>query len=356
MKIYLDNNSSTPLAPEIINALRHFRPEKSLVRDAQKSVAELIGAENEEEIIFTRSGSQSNLLAFLTAIKFAPQKKHIVTSSIEHVSSLRILQKLSQIGFEITFVEVDKDGLPDMHKLKNSIRKDTLIVSFTAANGDLGILTPFEKICQIVKDTSEAFFHVDGAMIVGKLPLNIKGANIDFFSISGRKIHAPRGIGALYVRKKYLPFFGKSGKMPPQKIFALGYAANLSNDRDSMMKIKCLRDRLERQILTQIPSAKTLFANANNELPNTLLISFPNMNGEVILSALADKNIIAATLSVCNSQSHKLSSQLMSMNLPYSQIMGALRFSLSRYNTEQEIDITSQCLAHVVRKFTHVCP
>ncbi|RMG08899.1 MAG: aminotransferase class V-fold PLP-dependent enzyme [Acidobacteria bacterium] len=356
MKIYLDNNSSTPLAPEIVHALRHFKPEKSLVQDAQKSVAELIGARNEEEIIFTRSGSQSNLLAFLTAIKFAPQKKHIVASSIEHVSSTRILQRLSQTGYEITFIEVDKDGLPDMCKLKNSIRKDTLIVSFTAANGDLGILTPFEKICQVVKGASEAFFHVDGAMIVGKLPLNIKHTNIDFFTISGRKIHAPRGIGALYVRKQYLPFFQKSRKIPPQKIFALGYAANLSNDQDSMMKIKRLRDKLERQILTRIPSAKTLFANASNKLPNTLLISFPNMNGEVILSALADKNIIAATLSVCNSQSHKLSSQLMSMNLHYSQIMGALRFSLSRYNTEQEIDITSQWLAHFLRKFTHVCP
>ncbi len=251
----------------------------------------------------------------------------------------------------------------DFEQLKSVLRADTAIVSVMLANNETGILFPVEEIARVVKEHSDAVFHVDGVNAVGKIPVFLKNAEIDLFSISGHKFHAPKGIGALYIRSgTNLPANAigggqesgrRAGTEAIHQIVGLGAAAELVKDFSAMEKVRVLRDRLESKILHKIPNSRingTL--EADKRLPNTSNISFENLNGEAILARLNDLGILVSTGSACNAENHTASAVLQAMNVPFSQAMGAIRFSLGRYNTETEVDYMLENLPRIINDLT----
>lgn len=397
--IYFDNNATTPIAPEVLEAMlpvltSNFgnpssahdfgRRARKIVENSRDQVASLLGARLSEEIIFTSCGTESDNWAILGTLEANPDKKHIVTTRVEHEAVRNLCERLEQKNYEITRLEVDEQGFLDLDELKNSLRADTAIVSVMLANNETGILFPVEKIARIVKENSGAIVHCDGVNAVGKVPIDLKNTEIDLFSISGHKFHAPKGIGALYVRNGVeLPSFftgggqenGKrAGTEAVHQIAALGKAAELSEDflsaggrallsvpqavargLNSTEKILELRNKLEDFILQNIPRASLNGTSDRNlRLPNTSSISFENTNGEAILAKLNDLGVCVSTGSACNSDNHTASAVLQAMNIPYSKAMGAIRFSLGRYNTEEEVDFVLEKLPEIIERLNAI--
>lgn len=373
--IYLDNNATTQIAPEVFEAMRPFltsiygnpssahnfgRESRKIVEKSREQVASLIGANSPNEIIFTSCGTESDNWAILGMLEANPEKKHIITTRVEHEAVRKLCEKLEKTH-EITWLEVDEQGFLDLDELKNSLREDTAIVSVMLANNETGILFPVAEIAEIVKANSSAIFHVDGVNGVGKVPINLKETEIDLFSLSGHKFHAPKGIGALYVRQNVnLPSFfigggqensRRAGTEAVHQIAALGKAAELSQDFLAMKRVFELRNKLENEILQKIPNSR-LNGTANKEfrLPNTSNISFENTNGEAILARLNDLEVCVSTGSACNAENHVASAVLQAMNVPYSSAMGAIRFSLGRFNTEAEVKYILQVLPQIIRE------
>lgn len=255
---------------------------------------------------------------------------------------------LSKKGFDISFVEISSEGLIDIERLKKSLRKDTLLVLIIAADAETGITLPVNEIASVVKNYSDAFFYTDAAMALGKIPFAVKDAQIDALGVSGHKIHGPKGIGALYVRKDLLKFFRKV-KFSSVKASAFGKAAELSMDFSQVEKIKKMRDELEKQIAEKLPEAKILFRKSAR-LPNTSVICFPSMNGELIISKLSKYGIVTSTSAVCYLKEHKPSPSFLAMNVAYSDVIGSVRFSLSRYNTEEEIMFVVEKLGEAIKE------
>lgn len=374
--IYFDNNATTQIAPEVLEAMLPYlkdfygnpssaytfgRQPKTAIETARNQVAELLGASSADEIVFTSGGTESDNWAIFAALEAAPQKKHIVTTRVEHEAVRKVCEKLEKQNYEITWLEVDENGFLDLESLKKSLRRETVLVSVMLANNETGILFPVEKIAQIVKERSDALFHVDGVNAAGKIPLDLKQTEIDLFSISGHKFYAPKGIGALYARKNLrLPPFligggqenGKrAGTESVHQIVALGAAAEIVRDFSAMRKVENLRGKLESFILQNIPHTR-LNGTADNSqrLPNTVNISFSKTNGENILAKLADLEICVSTGSACSAKSHAASAVLQAMNIPYSDAMGAIRFSLGRYNTAEEIDFAIKNLPPIIEE------
>lgn len=374
--IYFDNNATTPIAPEVFEAmtpyLRQFygnpssayeigRTTRTAVEDARQSLAESVGATSANEIVFTSGGTESDNWAILGALEAAPEKKHVVTTRVEHEAVRRLCDNLENKGFEITRLEVSENGFLDLEELKNSLRKDTAIVSVMSANNETGILFPVEQLARIVKENSDALFHVDGVNAVGKIPVNLKNTGIDLFSLSGHKFHAPKGVGALYIKNGVaLPsvYIGggqengrRAGTEAVHQIVALGAAAELVKDFSAMKTVRALRNKLEDGILRSIPSA-SLNGTSDREkrLPNTVSVSFPNLNGELILAKLNNHGVYVSTGSACNAENHTASPVLQAMNVPYQTAMGAVRFSLGRYNTEREVDFVLEILPKIIEE------
>jgi len=383
--IYFDNNATTAVAPEVFEEMRPFltefygnpssayafgREARKAIETAREQVAALVGAGTPREIVFTSCGTESDNWAILGAIEADPSKKHIVTTSVEHEAVRKLCEKLGTKGFEVTWLEVDEQGALDLEELKNSLRTDTAIVSVMLANNETGILFPVAEIAEIVKANSEALFHVDGVNAVGKIPVDLKNSRIDLFSLSGHKFHAPKGIGALYVRENVkLPsyFVGggqesarRAGTEAVHQIVGLGKAAELAQNflsepsasadgLTSIERIFALRNKLENEILQKIPNSRLNgTTDYSKRLPNTSSISFENTNGEAILARLNDLGVCVSTGSACNAENHVSSAVLQAMNVPYSQAMGTIRFSLGRYNTEAEIDFVLENLPKIV--------
>ena len=321
-----------------------------------------MGAGDASEIVFTSCGTESDNWAILGTLEANPDKKHIVTTRVEHEAVRKLCRNLERKNYEITWLEVDENGFLDLNELKKSLREDTAIVSVMLANNETGILFPVEKIAQIVKENSKAIFHCDGVNAVGKIPVDLKNTEIDLFSLSGHKFHAPKGIGALYVKNGVrLPslFIGggqenskRAGTEAVHQIVGIGRAAELAKDFSAMENVWVLRDKLENEILQNIPNTSINgTADRKERLPNTSSISFENTNGEAILARLNDLSIYVSTGSACNSENHTASTVLQAMNIPYSKAMGTIRFSLGRYNTEKEVDFVSECLPKIVDEF-----
>lgn len=372
--IYFDNNATTRLAPEVFAAMQPFltefygnpssayafgRDSRKAVEAAREQVAALIGADSPNEIVFTSSGTEADNWAILGALEANPQKRHIVTTRVEHEAVRKLCEKLEDKNYEITWLEVDENGFLNLDELKNSLRADTAIVSAMLANNETGILFPVAEIAQIVKENSDALFHVDGVNAVGKIPLDLKATEIDLFSLSGHKFHAPKGVGALYIREGVdLPSFfigggqenaRRAGTEAIHQIVGLGKAAEIVQDFSAMEKVRFLRDKLEDEILQTIPNAKINgTADRRFRLPNTANISFPNLNGEAILAKLNDSGVCVSTGSACNAENHTASAVLQSLNVPYRDAMGAIRFSLGRYNTEREVDFVLEKLPQII--------
>ena len=376
--IYLDNNATTPIAAEVFDAMKPFltkfygnpssaykfgREMRNVIENSRRQVADLLGAAVENEIVFTSGGTESDNWAILGTLEANPHKKHIVTTRVEHEAVRKVCEKLEKKDFEVSWLEVSEEGFLDLDELKNSLREDTAIVSVMFANNETGILFPVREIAEIVKENSDAIFHVDGVNAVGKIPIDLKSTKIDLFSVSGHKFHAPKGIGALYIKDGVqLPPFSigggqengrRAGTEAVHQIAAIGAAAEFVKDFSKMEKISALRNKLENEILDKIPNSRLNGTeNLQFRLPNTSNISFPNLNGEAILAKLNDLDVYVSTGSACNAETHTASPVMQAMNIPYSQAMGAIRFSLGRFNTEAEIDFVSEILPKIIDDLT----
>lgn len=379
--IYFDNNATTRIAPEVFEAMKPFLTDfygnassaydfshesKKAISLARENVAALLGANSPDEIVFTSCGTESDNWAIIGALEAKPEKNHIITTRVEHEAVRKLCEKLENRGFQVTWLDVDENGFLDLNELKTSLNEKTAVVSVMSANNETGILFPVEQIAQIVKENSDALFHVDGVNAVGKVPFDLKNTEIDLFSVSGHKFHAPKGIGALYVKEKIkLPshFIGggqesgkRAGTEAVHQIVGIGKAAEIVQDFERMERVSALRNKLENEILNKIPNSRLNGTkDYEKRLPNTANISFENTNGEVILARLNDLKIYVSTGSACNAESHQTSAVLQAMNIPFSDAIGAIRFSLGRYNTEAEVDQVLEVLPQIVaaiRQFT----
>jgi cysteine desulfurase len=372
--IYFDNNATTQIAPEVFEAMKPFliefygnpsssynfgRDTRKAVENAREQVVNLLGANDLQEIVFTSGGTESDNWAICGTLTANPDKKHIITTRVEHEAVRKLCEKLETNGFEVTWLDVSEEGFLDLDELKNSLRADTAVVSVMLANNETGILFPVKEIAEIVKENSDAVFHVDGVNAVGKVSIDLKNTQIDLFSVSGHKFHAPKGIGALYIKNGVeLPsiYVGgsqengkRAGTEAVHQIAAIGAAADFVKDFAVMDKIKTLRDRLENEILQKIPNSRLNGTQESNfRLPNTSSISFENLNGEAILAKLNDADVCVSTGSACNAEIHAASTVLQAMEIPYSQAMGAIRFSLGRFNTEAEVDFVLEILPEII--------
>jgi len=378
--IYLDNNATTRVAPEVFDAMHPFlsdvfgnpssahtlgREMKRAIDDSREQVATLIGASDTSEIVFTSCGSESDNWAIRGVLATRPEKKHIVTTLVEHEAVRNLCRLLENDGYEVTWLGVDHNGELDLDELRAALRPDTALVSTMLANNETGVLFPIQEIGRIVHENSEAAFHVDGVQAVGKIPINLE--NVDLFALSGHKLHAPQGIGALYVRKgiSLSPMIigggqeqgRRAGTSAVPNIVGLGAACRLAREDDDHAHIERLRNRLEDEILKQTPNARLNgAADRSKRLPNTSNISFEYVDGQNILMHLDQAGICVSTGSACHSTTHESSPTLGAMNVPYTAAQGSIRFSLGRYNTEAEIETTLSVLPEIIAKLAAMSP
>jgi cysteine desulfurase len=274
---------------------------------------------------------------------------------------------LEQDGYEVTWLGVSETGELDLDALRAAVRSDTALVSVMLANNETGVLFPIEEIGRIVRERSEALFHVDGVQAVGKVPIDLKNTDVDLFAVSGHKLHAPQGVGALYLRNGIsLPSFivggaqeqrRRAGTLAVPNIVALGAACRLAQENNCHEQIERLRDKLEDGILEQIPNARLNGTQDRSQrLPNTSNISFEHVEGQNILLHLDQAGICVSTGSACHSTTHESSATLKAMNVPYTTAQGSIRFSLGRYNTEAEIETTLRVLPEIIEKLAAMSP
>ena len=369
--IYLDNNATTQIAPAVLEAMMPFlvdgfgnpssvhttgQKARRAVEAARESVARLLGARQAHEIVFTSGGTESDNWAILGALE-ATEKRHIVTSRVEHEAVRKLCERLQTRGYEVTWLDVDEEGLFDLDGLRNVLTPETAIVSVMLANNETGVIFPVAEIALIVKEHSDALFHVDGVNAVGKMPVDLSSTEIDLFSLSAHKFHGPKGVGALYIRDGVsLPSLAigggqesgrRAGTEAVHQIVGLGAAAEFVKDMASMEYVRKLRDQLEDHILQNIPNTRRN-GHAEHRLPNTANISFENTNGEMILARLDDLGICVSTGSACNAHDHRSSAVLEAMNVPYSYAMGSIRFSLGRFTASEEVEYLLNVLPPII--------
>lgn len=379
--IYLDNNATTQIAPEVFSAMTPFLTEnygnpssahslgqrmKAAVQSARNQVAQLLGCQP-DEIAFTSCGSESDNWAIRGVLEEAPEKRHIVTTLVEHEAVRNLCQRLETQGYEVSWLGVDSHGELDLDELRRALRPDTAIVSIMLANNETGTLFPLEEIGQIIREHSQALFHVDGVQAVGKIRINLKETEVDLFALSGHKLHAPQGVGALFIRNgvRLAPFIiggsqeggRRAGTLAGPNIVGLGAACELAEDEQAHLRIRSLRDQLEDGILQQIPNALLNGPeDRTKRLPNTANISFQYLEGENILRLLDEEGICVSTGSACHSSTHESSPTLRAMNVPYTAAQGSIRFSLGRYNTQEDIGKTLEVLPGIISKLVDMSP
>ena len=283
------------------------------------------------------------------SLKARPGKDHIITTRVEHDAIRKLCENLETGNYRVTWLGVDETGAIDLDELGVALNDKTAVVSVMLANNETGILFPVAEIGTIVKENSNALFHVDGVNAVGKIPVDLKSTEIDLFSVSAHKFYGPKGIGALYIRDgvELPPYFTgggqergrRAGTEAVHQIAGIGAAAEFVKDMSPMTRVRQLRDRLETEILCRIPNSRLNgTSDTRLRLPNTANISFENTNGETILAKLDAAGVCVSTGSACNAQGHTASPVLQAMNVPYSYGMGAIRFSLGRFNTDDEVN------------------
>ncbi|AFZ43952.1 cysteine desulfurase NifS [Halothece sp. PCC 7418] len=377
--IYLDNNATTKIDEDVFAAMLpylsiYYGNPSSMhtfggqvgraVREARGQVASLLGAED-SEIVFTSCGTEGDNAAIWAALKAQPNKKQIITTEVEHPAVLNLCRKLEKEGYTVTYLSVDQEGQLDLDELQAAITGNTALVSVMYANNETGVIFPIEEIGQIVKEYG-ALFHVDAVQAVGKIPLDMKTSTIDLLTLSGHKIHAPKGIGALYVRKgvRFRPYLvgghqergRRGGTENVPAIVALGQAAALAEQHlDNVIQEQRLRDKLEAGILGMI-SDTVINGTRAHRLPNTTNIGFKYIEGEAILLSLDQYGICASSGSACTSGSLEPSHVLRALGLPYSLLHGSIRFSLSRFTTEEEIDRVLEVLPPIINRLRELSP
>lgn len=381
--VYLDNNATTMVDPKVFEVMKPYFCEQygnpssmhvfggrvaEAVKNAREQVKNFFGASDAKEIIFTASGSEGDNMAIRGILEANKNKKHIITTKIEHPAVLNLFKYMEKQGYEVTYLDVDSEGNVDLNQLADSVTEDTALVSMMYANNETGVILPVVKAAKIVKQKNpKTKFHVDAVQAAGKIPLDVKNTDIDLMSIAGHKIHAPKGIGALYIKTgTLLPAFIIGGHQERGKragtenvpyIVGLGKACELAqNAMDyEMHEVKRLRDKLENGILKTIYNAK-INGSTSNRVPNTTNIGFQYIEGELILLHLSDLGICASSGSACTSGSLEPSHVLKSMGVPFEALHGSIRFSLSRFTTEEEIDYTLKVLPEVIFKLNKISP
>jgi len=378
--IYLDNNATTQVAPEVLEDMLPYLQEfygnpSSMhtfggqvgrrVRQAREQVAKLLGA-SPEEIIFTSCGTESDNTAIRSALATNPGKRHIVATRVEHPAIHSLVARLAQDGYRVTELPVDAEGRLNMEQYAKSLSPDTAIVSIMWANNETGVIFPVAEMATLARNRG-ILFHTDAVQAVGKIPIDMRDNCIDMLSLSGHKLHAPKGVGALYVRKgtRFSPFLigghqekgRRGGTENVPSIIALGLACDLAAQKMTTENtvVKELRDRLENALLAKIPRCR-VNGDRVHRLPNTSNISFEFVEGEAILLRLDEYAICASSGSACTSGSLQPSHVLRAMGVPFTMAHGSIRFSLSIYNNEKEIDSVIDTLPGIIENLRALSP
>ena len=381
--IYLDNNATTQVDKDVLKVMLPYleteyanpssmydfakKPAEAL-KVAREQVRDFYGAEDTKEIFFTSCGSESANMAIKGALACNKTKRHIITTKVEHPCVLNTYKSFEKEGYNVDYISVDANGQLNIEELKEKITKDTALVSIMWANNEIGVINPVEEIAEIVKSKSQdTVFYVDGVQAAGKIPMNVKNTQIDMVGISGHKFHAPKGVGALYVNKRCrltplingghqergmragtenVPYIAGMGKAAELAKSALGYEAT---------EVKRLRDKLEQGILKNVFNAR-LNSSLINRVPNTTNIGFEYVEGELILLHLSDLGICASSGSACTSGSLEPSHVLRAMGIPFTALHGSIRFSLSRFTKEKDIDFVIEKMPAIMDKLTKISP
>jgi len=378
--IYFDNNATTKVADEVMEEMKPFFCELygnpssmhtfggqvgRYVRKAREQVASLLGCDP-SEIIFTAGGTESDNTVIKGALSAVPNRRKVITTRVEHPAVLSVCRDLESHGYKVVELGVDRSGRLDLAELENQLDDDTAIVTIMYANNETGVVFPIEKIAETVASKG-IVFHTDAVQAVGKIAMNLSKSCIDLLSLSGHKLHAPKGVGALYVRKgtRLAPFMlgghqeggRRAGTENVPGIVGLGKACELAdkNIREENGRVKYLRDKLENALLKTCPDSR-LNGDKKNRLPNTSNISFEYIEGEAILLMLDKYGICASSGSACTSGSLEPSHVLRAMGVPFTAAHGSIRFSLSRYNTEQEVDYTIEKMPQIVNQLRELSP
>lgn len=371
---YFDNNATTRVAPEVVEAMLPYLTERwgnpssayqfgrdmaRSIEDARAKAAALIGAEP-EEITFTSCGTESINSAIHGALNVQPGKRHIVTTAVEHSATINSCQLLEKRGCEVTYLPVESDGLIDLHLLERAIRPDTALVTVMWANNETGVLFPVDEVAAICRSRG-VLFHTDAVQTPGKLPLNVRNVGPDFLSLSAHKLHAPKGIGLLYVKRhtKYQPYIvgghqehgRRGGTENVPYIVAFGRACELAMNaiQDENTRVRKLRDRMEDTILKTVPQTSRNGAR-EPRLPNTSNIAFDGLEAEALLLALDQVGICASSGSACTTGSPEPSRVLTAMGVSYSRAKGSVRLSLGIYNSDDDVDYLLEQLPPIVER------
>ena len=378
--IYFDNNATTQVAPEVLEAMLPFFKDMygnassmhsfggqvgKHIAVAREQIAELLGA-MPDEILFTSCGTESDNTAVISAIETQPEKKHFITTRVEHAAMLAMGDYLEKKGYDVTYLSVDSKGQLDLAELEAAIRPDTALVSIMFANNETGTVFPIADIAEIVKSRG-VLLHVDAVQAVGKEIIDLKKLPIDFLALSGHKLHAPKGIGVLYIRRgtRFRPFLRgghqergrRAGTENSPYIIGLGKACELAgkNIAQERTEVARLRDMLEQGIVSQIPNS-IVNGDREHRLPNTTSIAFEAVEGEAILLMLDQFGICASSGSACTSGSLEPSHVLRAMGVPFTYAHGSVRFSLSRYSTEEEVKKVIEVTPKIIENLRAISP
>jgi cysteine desulfurase len=379
--VYLDNNATTQIADEVRNAMLPFLTDlwgnpssmhtfggqtKKYIETAREQVAALIGAADPQEITFTSCGSESNNLAIRGGAEAMDKPPHVITSKVEHAAVSGPCHYLEDRGFRLTKLDVDEKGRLDVETLQREVKSGKCLTSVMWANNETGVVFPVGLIGEMVHEAG-GIFHTDGVQAVGKIGMNVSELPIDMLSLSGHKLHAPKGVGALYIRRgtKVKPLIlgghqergRRAGTENVPYIVGLGLACELAGKKmdDENTRVKAMRDRLEAGLLESCPGA-CVNGDPVGRLPNTTNISFDYIEGEAILLMLDDKGICASTGSACASGSLEPSHVLRAMQVAGMSVHGSIRFSLSTYNTEEDVDAVLTELPKIVHRLRELSP
>ncbi len=382
--VYADNNATTAVAPEVVEAMMPFlreeyfnpssmyeasRPAAEALERARKTVGRLLGAGGKRQILFTSCATESNNAAISGAVRANPARRHVITTAVEHPAVLEVCRDLERSGFEVSWLPVDRDGQLDVRDLVRALRRDTLLVSIMHANNETGVVFPIEELARVTKETDPSIlFHTDATQTVGKLPIELDGVlrNVDMLSLSGHKMHAPKGIGALFVRRgtpcRPLLIGGhqeegrRAGTENVPYIVGLGRACELAEEhRQDEERVRNMRDRLQAALLERV-SHLEVNGGGTARLPNTLNIACHYIEGEGILYQLSSLGICASSGSACTSGSLEPSHVLGAMDVPFTAMHGSVRFSFSRYNTEAEVDRIIEVFPGIVHSLRRLSP
>jgi cysteine desulfurase len=378
--VYVDNNATTKVAPEVLEEMVPYFSEyygnpssmhffggqvQKKVDEAREKVADFLGADP-SEIVFTSCGTESDNAAILGTLDSYPEKRHLISTRVEHPAVGNVSAYLGRKGYRVTELSVDREGRLDLDELKESLTEETALVTVMYANNETGVIFPIEEIGEVVKARGISF-HTDAVQAAGKIPLSMKKSKIDMLSISGHKLHAPKGIGVLYIRKgtRFSPFLigghqekgRRGGTENVPYIIGLGKACELAKNHlnEENTKVKALRDYLEVKLLEKIPNT-LVNGDRVHRLPNTVSVSFEFVEGESILLLLSDLGICASSGSACTSGSLEPSHVLRAMGVPFTAAHGSIRFSLSIYSTKEEMDYIIEHIPPIIQRLRDISP